>query len=518
MERSPREYQTRAIDATSETMKSKRAVLLIAPCGAGKTFISATIMKRTIAKGRRCVFFADAVELVEQTSDHLSELGIPYGENGGHGLIWAGSDYMPELPIQVASVQTWDSWFRQRSRKEKPHFDLAIFDEAQSSTAFTRRELLAPFKYRIGLSATPATGKGKGLGVQLDDGSFLWDAMVNVVTYSELLAGGFLVPIKAYAPSIPDLRGATTNSDGDYSMNDDLISRVSTKEIIGNVIEHWKRFAADRISILFACNLKHSLFMREQFRSIGVPAEHIDGNTPPDERKDILRRLRSGDVKVLCNFKVFGRGVDVPIASCAINCRPFGNIVGWRQAMSRVQRSHPGKTDALLIDHTASLFKFGYPDEDIPWPLHEDDTSPQEALQDQWEKKSKTEKKQIVCPKCSAYREGGKVCPACGYTYEPRGKDVKHVPGSLESISRERVKKSNVSHDMQKTWSTCLAIAANRGGTVASALAMFRSKTSQWPTGLSPEIAPDKRDIKVSILYPGFVKRKGDNGIVASTN
>ena len=46
--------------------------------------------------------------------------------------------------------------------------------------------------------------------------------------------------------------------------------------------------------------------------SSGVKAEHIDGDTPKDERGAILQRLAAGETAVVTNCMVLTEGWDCP--------------------------------------------------------------------------------------------------------------------------------------------------------------------------------------------------------------
>jgi hypothetical protein len=54
-----------------------------------------------------------------------------------------------------------------------------------------------------------------------------------------------------------------------------------------------------------------------------------------------------------------------------------------------------------------------------------------------------------------------------------------------------------------------LGVCAYRGMTCAQANGLFKRKTGQWPedAGVSPVPDWSRRGVKVSLVYPGFVKR-----------
>ena len=92
--------------------------------------------------------------------------------------------------------------------------------------------------------------------------------------------------------------------------------------LVGNIVEHWHRHAERRRTVIFATGVAHSVHLRDELRRSGVMAEHIDGDTPADERKGILKRLASGEVEVITNCAVLTEGFDCPDMGCLVLARP----------------------------------------------------------------------------------------------------------------------------------------------------------------------------------------------------
>ena len=64
-----RPYQQRLIEmARAEMREGKRRVLIVAPCGAGKTILSAFMCGEHAAKGGRILYLAHRAELLSQAS------------------------------------------------------------------------------------------------------------------------------------------------------------------------------------------------------------------------------------------------------------------------------------------------------------------------------------------------------------------------------------------------------------------------------------------------------------------
>jgi len=247
------------------------------------------------------------------------------------------------------------------------------------------------------------------------------------------------------------------------------------------------------------------VFARDRFRAEGLRAEHVDARTPADERAEVMAQALAGRVDVLCGFRVIGRGLDLPNFSAIINCRPFGSLVPYRQFMGRVLRPWPGKTIAKVIDHTGSVLRFGFPDEDFPWPQP---NAKERATTRLLHEFLRTERRQFLCPACKAYWETGPECPQCGWRARTRASNVTSVKGSLAYLARKQRKRQAANYSEQQAWKRIVGMCANTGKLVCQASAIFHRRMGHWP---GPELLPrfrfDQARMKVATLVPQFCRR-----------
>src|SRR5690606_4179038 len=125
----------------------------------------------------------------------------------------------------------------------------------------------------LGLTATPFRTDGRGLGD-------VYDALEVVAYPSQLIADGYLVAPKAFsiAAHLPDLSKLRTVA-GDYDEGQ-LASAMDTPVLVGGIVSEWLKHAGGRQTVVFACGIRHSQHIVECFLAAGIPAEHIDGETP----------------------------------------------------------------------------------------------------------------------------------------------------------------------------------------------------------------------------------------------
>lgn len=492
-----REYQERAINlCRASHARGHKRIILVMPTGSGKTPTALSIVKSARDKGRRTLFLADRRQLVNQASQRATEWEVK------HGILMDG--YTPDLThsLQIGSKDTIYARVFKSSRLELPRFDLIVVDEAhkmQNPSALANIEA-NPDAYVLGITATAAGVNGKGLGDTYSD-------LIIGATYKELHDGGFLVANEVFAPTLPDLSKCKTNADGDF-VQVQAEKVMLDKKIVGDVWEHWKRLGQRRPTVVFATGVAHSIELRDMFRARGVAAEHIDGETPDQERDEYYDAFKAGYVNVLSNYGVLDTGWDAPWCSCAVIVRPTKSRVLWMQMCGRVGRPWPGKLDSIIIDHGGNVYRHGYPDEDIPWTL--DSGKKIEQVVTDW-RTNGGERDPICCPKCHRYRERGNVCAYCGHRSQRRGKGIEHVDGELEHVDRTAKSVASDVEDLGKQWRKCLAIAAHRGSTCASARAHFYKLTKRWvdeSLAVSPRPKDHEWKMIVGDLYPGFVRRK----------
>src|SRR5262249_19702382 len=145
--------------------------------------------------------------------------------------------------------------------------------------------------------------------------------------------------------------------------------RMDRDKLVGDIVTHWHKYGEHGRTVAFACSVGHSVHIRDEFLRSGVRAAHIDGNTPMDERDDILAQLTAGEIEVVSNCMVLTVGWDMPDVGCCILARPTKKMGLYRQMIGRVLRPAPGKTDAIILDHSGAVFRHGFAEDHVEWTL-----------------------------------------------------------------------------------------------------------------------------------------------------
>ena len=469
-----RNYQVEAISQLRNAIaKGNRCVVLQLATGGGKTTIASEMIRRANEKGKKCLFLADRIELVEQTSKRLDYEGIE------HGIIMGNHErYKPHAINQVCSPQTL-------ARRAIPNADLVIIDECHVAYNIHKKMIQnMPNTVFIGLSATPFT---KGLGK-------MYSNLVIGATTSKLTDEGYLVPVKVFAPSKPDLTKIRTIA-GDYDEKE-LFSRVNKPKLVADIVETWIKRGENRPTIGFAVNVLHSQHLCELFKDRGIRAAHIDAYMPKKEREQIVKDFKDGYIKVLFNVGILDKGFDYPEASCLIMARPTKSLMLYIQQAGRVLRPHDSKTDAIILDHAGNTEMHGFVTDDLPEEL--DDGNKKKVERSTKEPKEKTS----ICTSCAYVKKRYEYkCPCCGFAPKQKNAGIDVEKGELLEVTKTKITTS----DKQKLYSELLYIELEKGYKKGFAAQCYRNKYGVWPRGLSDDIRIPSLDT-INYVKSRFIK------------
>jgi len=399
-----RPRQSTAIQDIREAYRAgKRAPILVAPTGFGKTHTAAAIIQSALNKGKTIWFLAHLREILDDTANRLRSVNIAFGE------IAAGKAREYHRRVQIVSVQT------AVRRDDLPKPDLVIVDECHLAVATTYKKVLGKIgnPMLLGLTGTPCRLDGRGL-VEL------FDEIIPTCSTGTLISEGLLAPIKYFAPYRPDLTSFRTYR-GDYKQSD-AEAEMDSSKITGDAIEHYQKHCDGKRAVAFCTSVKHAEHVAEEFRAAGYKAVAISGESKTAERKAALTGLRSGELQVVCNAQLWVAGVDVPEIDCIILLRPTKSLTFYLQAIGRGLRTAPGKTHLTVLDHSGCIFDHGSPEIERKW-----------SLAGRQKKEGVTPVRQ--CPACFCAHPPAPVCPECGYRYPLADRGApKEVDDELEEV------------------------------------------------------------------------------------
>ncbi len=341
-----RPYQEQVVNEWEESVETHKRTVIVASTGAGKTIISAEIIRRAIAKNDwRIMFVVHRDVLIGQTHGAIKRMGLECG------FIKAGWQEDIEAPVQIASVQT----LLRRSQWKKSNFDLLIFDECHCtswSTAASTVQALHPAAFILGLTATPwRLSKKEGFGDKFDH-------LICAPLMRQLIEDGFLSPPIYYGLPEIDLSDVKT-AQGDY-VESELALKCDRDELIEEAISEWRRLANNRKTICFAVNVRHAQHIAAKFCDRGIPFACVTGETPIHIRKRYYSDLAEGLLAGISSVGCLTEGFDVSAIDCVLLCRPTKSKAPHFQMIGRGLRIHPGKKNCIVIDQSGNIRRHGF--------------------------------------------------------------------------------------------------------------------------------------------------------------
>ena len=425
-----RDYQSRAINRATKALSKHGNTLVVAPTGAGKTVMMGGLVGEV--KPERVVILQHRDELVSQNLEKFRRINPKFSTSlfTAENKSWAGRSIF-------AMVQTL---CRPKNLSTMPALDMMVIDECHHYPSESYKKIvnhakdLNPKIMIAGFTATPMRADKKGLRAAFDN-------VADQITIRELINLGFLVPPVAFVIDVEGVKeGLATVRKLANDFDPGQVEAVMNKKVINaEVIKHWKEKAGDRKTIVFCSTVQHAKDVLAVFEAAGVSAAMVDGETHSQQRKNLLRRFKAGDVQVIVNVGVLVEGFDEPTVSCIVLLRPCSFKSTMIQMIGRGlrvvnPRENPGvvKKDCIVLDFGASLITHGNIDVDIE--LEGRDGKEGEA----------GEAPVKVCPTednhntpylvpdingfigCGAEVPArSAVCPLCGFTFcRPGGDDV----------------------------------------------------------------------------------------------
>jgi superfamily II DNA or RNA helicase len=362
-----RDYQTDCFrEVWSAWARRIQRPAVVLPTGSGKTVVFAHIAREFADIGRACqtphrvVILVHRDELADQAIDKIRTVAPDLSV----GKVKA-ADNEVGADVLVCSVQTL---VRERrlndllgSQSYAGQIGLVIVDEAHHAAAASYQTILRGLgcftglanddvhtgTRTLGVTATMARGDGVGLGDT-------WQEVVFQRSTLWMISRGYLVDVRGKAVDLEglDLSGVK-RSGGDYQAKDlgRAMIEAHGPEVVARAVQV---YAPDRRPIVFLPDVASAHATTAELVKAGIPAATVDGTTSREDRLEIYRRYRTGELRAIVNCMVLTEGADFPWADCVVNARPTTNPTLYIQMVGRGLRPWPGKTDCLVLDVTGA--------------------------------------------------------------------------------------------------------------------------------------------------------------------
>lgn len=319
-----RGYQEDAVAAVMKSFETHDSTLIVMATGLGKTQVFSSVAEHFLPN--RVLLLAHRKELVRQGADRLhlvtgEQVDIEMAEE------WASN----RARIVAASL---DSIRTRLERWPPDHFSLVIFDEVHHSLAKSFRKVVEHFKCKkLGVTATPDRGDEKALGQ-------LWGDVAYVRDIVDGINDGYLVPIKGRSVAVESIDlSHVSKTAGDLAageLDDEMVKSI--EGIVSKTLE----IEPNRRGIWFFPGVQSAELAAERIRAMGQTAGFVCGETPKEERDEIFKQFRTGELQHLTNCQVATEGFDAPAADMVVIGRPTLSRSLFAQMVGRGLRVLPG--------------------------------------------------------------------------------------------------------------------------------------------------------------------------------
>jgi len=322
-----RPYQERFINNIAAKLRTNRKVVAQLATGGGKTVCFSAICDRFTARNTSDILIlVHREELLAQATKSIRLRTQP---------VVAGMKSIPHARVYVAMVET------AYKRLDKfTNIGLVIVDECHIGN-FTKVIEHFTESYIIGFTATPlAARKTNPLKNYFDD-------IVCGIDIPDLIEQGYLCQEVNYsAKSIVD-RARLKMKAGEFDMAQ-MAAAYKNPKYIDTTINAYKKHSLGQKTIIFNCNVEHSIAVNAAFQAAGFNSRHLDADSP--DRAEVLQWFANTPDAILNNIAIATTGFDQPDIETVIVNKATASMPLWLQMCGRGARPHPVKLAFTIID------------------------------------------------------------------------------------------------------------------------------------------------------------------------
>jgi ribonuclease E len=308
--------------------------------GAGKTVAAVGFIDAIRTGG--VLILTHRRNLVDQFIGEISDRG--YRERLRPPLLDGRDD--PDGPVTVETYQ----WFVRNAKRISDAYSVVICDEAHTALGEKTSACIRawPGPVFIGMTATGAL-----IARHVAD---LFPTQTSRFDLAQAARRGVIAPLRCLrippGPGVRTiakvpLRKGEVDQDFDQEELAKLLDQAPFNIAIADLYNSRFRNVP---GVVYTAGVRHAENVAEAFRSFGINARAVSGETPKRELAEILAGFERGEVDVLCNAMLLAEGWNSPRATICMHLAPTASKRIYQQRVGRVTRRAPGKEAGLVID------------------------------------------------------------------------------------------------------------------------------------------------------------------------
>jgi superfamily II DNA or RNA helicase len=325
-----RDYQEAATTNCLRDLETHRSSLVVLATGLGKTILFCKLIEQWPG---RVLVLAHLEELLQNAREDLMSItGEPVG-------IERAKDHHEGERIVCGLIQSVSKRLKHFS---KDHFSLIIVDEAHHAASKDYGRVFDHFGIAkvVGLTATDSRADGARLP---------FDTCSYRMGIRDGIDEGYLVPVRGKRVIIEAINLArvkrTNNEQGDFddlALDDEMVkgaSAIADVLVSDYPFEKGILFFPGCASAKLTCE-----FLNEREPDSAI---YIDGMITGETRRDLVKKLRAGGARWLCNVGIATEGFNWPDASVVGMCVPTLSRPAYAQRAGRGTRPLSGLLNGL---------------------------------------------------------------------------------------------------------------------------------------------------------------------------
>lgn len=418
-----RPRQNTCVNRSLKALEVHGNTLSIAPTGAGKTIMMASILGLSIKNEQRALVLQHRHELLEQNQNKFVLMNPSLTTS-----LFRSGEKNTEGQVIFGMAQTLS---REHNLALMPKIELLAIDEAHHSMASSYLKIIDSLRAKnpdlkiLGLTATPTRGDRQKL-------LSVFNNVADQIYLSELIVSGHLVAPKTFDIDLgynTELRGLFQGIGSSNLESEALMAKaciiMDTDRYCEEVVRNWQERALNRFTVIFCTTIHHALHMQEIFQSHGIKTAHVNGKMSPFEREANLKLFTNGIARVITNVAVLTEGWDYPPTSCIMICRPCSFKSTYIQMVGRGLRPYEGKDNCIVLDFGLSSSLHG----SLEQIIHAEN----EQTKKEYSEPQKT------CPKCEGFIPvRSQICPLCGCDLQ-NAKDLSKIAGLEDPLTLKEI-------------------------------------------------------------------------------
>lgn len=342
----PRPHQVQVSKDLVPVVQQDLSGIVVAPTGAGKTWIGCYIA--WLKQRKTCVVVTKEDIFLQWYDAAKNFLGLDDSEIGiirGDRCEVIGTKFVIAMIQSLSKEGRYPDWAMN-------DFGLVIWDECHRVAAdqFSNSATMFPAKLRIGLSATPERQDGKELLIYAHIGPVRASIKAQLLVPKVFVLRSSWECPRVLRPDpdtgakkvvrLPHQAGKTTH------VEKMLAADPVRNHLIAELIQ--TAHAKGRKIVVFSTLLDHLKTLHAACRKLEIPVKDMGMYVGAKTKAEIQKRDREAGRQILfTTYSMMGEGTDLPWLDCCILAMPRSKIT---QPLGRIRREYDGKPSPVAFD------------------------------------------------------------------------------------------------------------------------------------------------------------------------